>query len=550
MFKKMNLVTKLLIGFSIPLLIIVGIVLDVYGVTKGIKENVKLVGAQNTESFAFAILAQNMQLNVVEVQQFLTDVSATRGQNGLDSGFEEAEKSRQAFLAGLSRFREMYKSKNSLDDLKRLDQIERSFAGYYQNGKKMAKAYVTGGPAEGNKQMGDFDKATDALSEAMGKFVASQTLQGQSALSSIPSYLDKLVRNISIFAMLGFVFSVIVAWCSTRSISRSLRSIIRGLWESADKVSTASGQVSSASQELAEGASEQAASIEETSSSLEEMASMTRQNATNGNMANNLMDKTKQIVAQANGSMGRLTISMGEISKASEETSRIIKTIDEIAFQTNLLALNAAVEAARAGDAGAGFAVVADEVRNLAMRAADAAKNTANLIEDTVKKINEGSEMVKNTNAEFSQVEISAGKMGELIGEISAASGEQAQGIEQISKAVSEMDKVVQQNSANAEETAGASEEMNAQAAQLKGFVGDLVALVGGANASRTRNSAHSFQKEVKVAKSSENFSVQSVVQEERVTNRSKNGNGKDLAYSGKRNAEQVIPFDAEDSDF
>ena len=156
------------------------------------------------------------------------------------------------------------------------------------------------------------------------------------------------------------------------------------------------------------------------------------------------------------------------------------KTIDEIAFQTNLLALNAAVEAARAGEAGAGFAVVADEVRNLAMRAAEAAKNTANLIEGTVKKIKDGSGLVEETSADFSQVAASAGKMSELIGEISAASTEQAQGIDQVNKAVNEMDKVVQTNAANAEESASAAEEMNAQAENMKAFVAELIAIVDG----------------------------------------------------------------------
>jgi methyl-accepting chemotaxis protein len=278
----------------------------------------------------------------------------------------------------------------------------------------------------------------------------------------------------------GILVGLILAWTISRSITRPINRVIEGLGSSAEQVSSAANQISSSSMQLAEGSSEQAASIEETSSSLEEMASMTRQNAANADQANKLVAQAGMIVGEANSSMSALTISMKEISRASEDTQKIVKTIDEIAFQTNLLALNAAVEAARAGEAGAGFAVVADEVRNLAMRAAEAAGNTAGLIEGTVKKVKQGSSIVDETNQKFQRVADAVIKSGELVGEIAAASQEQAQGIEQINRAVAEMDKVTQQNSANAEESASASNEMSSQADQLREFVGNLVALVGG----------------------------------------------------------------------
>jgi methyl-accepting chemotaxis protein len=311
------------------------------------------------------------------------------------------------------------------------------------------------------------------------------SLTGWSIITTQPTkeFLAPVYHLRNLTLIIGIVFlviTVLIVFIFVRGISIPINRIIQHLDEGADQVAEASGEIANAGQSLASGASEQAAAIEETSSSLEEMSAMTKQNADNANMANGLMNETNKVVKETNDSMAELTQSMKEISAASEETSKIIKTIDEIAFQTNLLALNAAVEAARAGEAGAGFAVVADEVRNLAMRAAEAAKNTAKLIEDTVGKITHGSEIVNKADENFGQVAENASKVEGLVAELSAASNEQAQGIGQINQAVAEMDKVVQMNAANAEESASAGEEMNAQAVQMKSMVDELVVLIQG----------------------------------------------------------------------
>ena len=371
----------------------------------------------------------------------------------------------QALLTALEQIAYATKDESSIKTAATVRESLKKFVEFIEQSQKLYEK-----ESERVKLLNDAGKQIiEAANALLNQVDQSITAQKRSALAFI-----------SAIVLVGIIFFWVLSFILVRSITKPIQSVIEGLTESSEQVASGSRQISSVSQQLAKGASEQAASIEETSSSIEELSSMTKQNADNAEQANALMTESRQTIAQTNQSMERLTASMKEIFIASEETQKIVKTIDEIAFQTNLLALNAAVEAARAGEAGAGFAVVADEVRNLSKRAAEAARNTSTLIETTVKTVHEGAGLVESTNSEFVRVLISTTKVEQLVGEIAAASREQYMGIEQVNNAVTEMDKVIQQNAANAEESSSASEQMNGRAGEMKEFVEELAALVGG----------------------------------------------------------------------
>ena len=265
-----------------------------------------------------------------------------------------------------------------------------------------------------------------------------------------------------------------------RQINASLRKAINDLSEGAGQVASAAGQISSSSQSLAQGASEQAASLEETSSSSEEINSMARKNAENSQTAHSLVMQSQQRFEETNHSLESMVTAMSDIKNSSDKVSKIIKVIDEIAFQTNILALNAAVEAARAGEAGMGFAVVADEVRNLAQRCAQAAKDTAALIEESITKSDDGQAKVNHVAVAIHAITEESAKVKTLVDEVSLGSQEQTRGIEQIAKALTQMEQVTQQSAANAEESAAAAEELTAQASTLMEVVHQLNLMVGG----------------------------------------------------------------------
>jgi methyl-accepting chemotaxis protein len=393
----------------------------------------------------------------------------------------------------------------------------------------------------------NLDKVQKLLNDACS-IIKKDVEASNQRMISLAQTTKQMVGGLSLIAIgVGILFAYLIA----RGILNTLKKIICTLTAGAEQVSSASGQVSSASQSLAEGATEQAAGLQETSSSLEEMSSMTKQNADNAQQANTLAAQAKSAAHDGAEAMKRMSQAINDIQKSADETSKIIKVIDEIAFQTNLLALNAAVEAARAGEAGKGFAVVAEEVRNLAMRSAEAAKNTASLIEGSVKNAKNGVEISSEVSKKLEEIVAHVGKTTDLVAEIAAASTEQAQGIEQINTAVSQMDKVTQQNAAAAEESASAAEELSAQAQQMHTVVQQLVALVDGSGGRTQGPSAHTTTHQPTTKKAHLSLTDQTFhhIAEGNAKNKTK-AKAKTAAAPSRPQPSQVIPLEEDFKDF
>ena len=339
-----------------------------------------------------------------------------------------------------------------------------------------ASAEGTPYPLNGSAWIG---AATKAINSALAISNVIGELSAAAAADVKGSARNSMMFSFFMMALAVVVFAAVIIFLR-KFVIKPINTIIDTLGQGSVQISSASGEIASSSQSLSSGATEQAASLEETSASLEEMASMSRQNAENAGEANRLANESRVEAEKSSKAMTEMTGAMAAINESSNEISKIIKVIEEISFQTNLLALNAAVEAARAGEHGKGFAVVAEEVRNLAQRSSAAAKDTASLIEDAVKKASEGSTMADNASMALVGIVESVKKVSDLVAEITTASDEQAKGVDQVNGAVSQMDSVTQKNAASAEESAAASEELNAQADSLNDAVSELIGLITG----------------------------------------------------------------------
>jgi methyl-accepting chemotaxis protein len=302
--------------------------------------------------------------------------------------------------------------------------------------------------------------------------LTAQRSQDQAGISSVVM-IGLTVISFILSIALGLVFGI-------RMISKPLTKITGTLQGSSNQISSASNQLAKAAQMIANGATEQASSVEETSASMEELASMVRQNLGNSKESSLLASKASTASQEGNANIEKMVSAMAEIVKSSEQVGKVIKLIEDISFQTNILALNAAVEAARAGEAGMGFAVVADEVKNLANKSAEAAKETASMIEDAIKKAEEGSSLATGLAVSFKDILANTVKVAEMSREVESASDQQSEGIDQVTKAIVQFDTVVQTNASTSEEAASAADELSGQAGNLLDIVDSLTKLVQG----------------------------------------------------------------------
>lgn len=438
-------------------------------------------------SLQAALIVKAMQIDTIQVQQFLSDISATRGRDGLNDGFVEAERHRDAFFAEMSRLRNLFAGESRAADLEAVDRLQANFEAYYAAGRKMAEAFVSGGPEAGNRLMPAFDAEAKRLTEALEPLVTAEVDELTASVADVERRIVSLRNFVLVSGFFTLGLSVVFLGANFRSVVRPLTVISDLLAANAQETAAASGQLEASSNLVAQGAAKQSAGIANFTTSMQAVAQLTGQNAGRTALASSLIKEARSAADAGRTDLQQMDRSIEEIRQANEVVGGIIKSMDEIAFQTNLLALNAAVEAARAGEVGMGFAVVAEEVRNLAQRSAAAARESAEKISAATAKSIDGKVLSTRVIDRLGGMLDKVQSIDEIMSEIVAASEDRSARLKELTQVIEETEKITQANAASAEETASAATELESQAERLWEAVRDLKHLISGGESTHPR---------------------------------------------------------------
>ena len=502
---RLGIAWRLAIGSALPLLLFVAFSVWLWGSLGQVRNHVQSTLAAGVD---YALQAKDLQRNVVQVQQFLSDISATRGLDGLADGFDQAKANRDQFLAGLDRFAAQRQTRQEATQASGVQTVRQDFDKYYNLGVRMAEAYVRGGPAEGNPLMDNFDKASVALQTSLDAFVSQQITQMRTDTAEVAVQLHGLRQLAVLLCAVGVLLAGLLSWRLARSITRPIQQamqsvekvaqgdlvtpitvsgsdeiarllgsldrmqtgllhICQGVLRNAQSMAGASDQIAQSGHELSVHTQEQANSLQQTAAAMQQLGSAVTQNVDDVEHANHLAQEASSLAVQGGAVVHEFVATMKGINDSSRKIADIIGVIDGIAFQTNILALNAAVEAARAGDQGRGFAVVASEVRSLAQRSAAAAREIKTLISASVERVEQGTQQVDQAGAAMSNVEQAIAQVSVLMVAVNRATREHSQGIEQVSQAIATMERATEQNVQRVDDSDRLAGDLQTQSQQL-----------------------------------------------------------------------------------